>query len=83
MAGYVIMIKLEDNKEKVVYKFGRKETNMGIIEFNKITESFNIIEPLNDEYAPNNLYERWAKEKIAKILRYEDGVFPDVAEVAK
>lgn len=42
MAIFVLMHKTEDNMEKVVYKFGPNENTMGIIEFNKIREEFNI-----------------------------------------
>lgn len=36
MAVYVLMNKIEDNKEKVIYEFGPNEKTMGIIEFEKI-----------------------------------------------
>ena len=29
MAVYILMIKLEENEEKVVYKFGPNESHMG------------------------------------------------------
>ena len=35
MAVFVLMIKVEENREKVIYKFGPDRKCMGIIEYNK------------------------------------------------
>ena len=83
MAVYVLMIKLEDNEEKVVYKFGPNEKHMGVIEFNKIKKEFNILESVNDGVLSNKAYERWAAEKIAKLMYKEDEKFPEIIAVEK
>ena len=83
MAVYVLMIKLEDNEEKVVYKFGPNEKHMGVIEFNKIKKEFNILDSVNDGVLSNKAYERWAAEKIAKLMYKENGKFPNTTAVEK
>ncbi|MBD5135836.1 MAG: hypothetical protein HDT39_07725 [Lachnospiraceae bacterium] len=83
MAVYVLMNKIEDNKEKVVYEFGPNENTMGIIEFNKIEKSFSVIKNVSDDTSINTAYERWAAEKIAKIMYRGNGEFPDVTSVEK
>ena len=40
MAVYVLMKKIEDNGEKVVYMFGPNETHMGVMDFNKLKKEF-------------------------------------------
>lgn len=82
MAIYLIMNKIEDNKEKVVYEFGPNEKTMGIIEFNKIEKSFSIKKTASDD-SINKLYERCAAEKIAKKMYREGGDLPDVMYVEK
>lgn len=83
MAVYVLMNKIEDNKEKVVYEFGPNEKMMGIIEFNKIQKSFSIIRDVSEDASTNRAYERWAAEKIVRIMYREDGNFPDITSVEK
>ena len=83
MAVYVLMIKLEDNEEKVVYKFGSNDKHMGMIEFNKIKKGFSVIESVNDGVLSNKAYERWAAEKIAKLMYKENGKFPETISVEK
>lgn len=83
MAVYVLMLKLEDTKEKVIYKFGPNENHMGIIEFNKFTKEFKILESVEGEAVSSKAYERWAAEKIAKIMYRGDGIFPDRTAVEK
>lgn len=83
MAVFVVMTKMEDNEEKVVYKFGPNEEYMGIIEFDKVNKVFNIRESVNDGIISNKAYERWAAEKIVKLMYKEDGVFPEVTSVEK
>ena len=56
MAVYVLMIKMEDNEEKVVYKFSPNEKYMGIIEFDKLNRAFNIRESINDDVISNKAY---------------------------
>ena len=51
MAVFVLMIKVEENREKVIYKFGPDRKCMGIIEYNKITDQFLILEKVNDGIA--------------------------------
>lgn len=83
MAVFVLMIKMENNEEKVVYKFGPNEEHMGIIEFNKVNREFNIRESVNDGIISNKAYERWAAEKIVKLMYKEGGEFPEVTSVEK
>lgn len=83
MAVFVLMIKKEDNEEKVVYKFGPNEEHMGIIEFNKVNREFSIQESVNDGIISNKAYERWAAEKIVKLMYKEGGEFPDIMSVEK
>lgn len=83
MAVYMLMEKLEDNEEKVVYKFGTDTEHVGIIEFNKHSKSFNICESINDGKISDQAYERWAAEKITKIMFREGGIFPDKTAVEK
>ena len=83
MAVFVVMTKMEDDEEKVVYKFGPNEEYMGIIEFDKVNKVFNIRESVNDGIISNKAYERWAAEKIVKLMYKEGGVFPEVTSVEK
>lgn len=83
MAAYVLMIKLEDDEDKVVYKFGPNKKHMGIIEFNKKRKTFDIRESVNDGIISDKAYERWAAERIAKIMYKEGGVFPQTTSVEK
>ena len=83
MAVFVLMIKVEENREKVIYKFGPDRKCMGIIEYNKITDQFLILEKVNDGKISNEAYERWAAEKIAKLMYREGGVFQDRTVVEK
>lgn len=83
MGAYVLMIKLEDNDEKVIYKFGPNEKYMGVIEFDKIRREFNIVDSVDDGVLSNKAYERWAAEKIAKLMYKEDGKFPEITAVEK
>ena len=83
MAVYVLMIKLEENEQKVVYKFGPNEKYMGIIEFNKITDTFNVLQNVDDGIISNKAYEQWAAGKIAKKMYKENGQFPETMAVEK
>ncbi len=77
------MKKMEDNEEKVVYKFGPNKEHMGIIEFDKVNSTFNIRESVNDGVISNKAYERWTAEKIVKLMYKEGGEFPEVTSVEK
>lgn len=83
MAVFVLMIKVEEDGEKVIYKFGPNSKYMGIIEYNKITDQFLIREKVNDGKISNEAYERWAAEKIAKLMYRAGGIFPDQTVVEK
>lgn len=72
MAVFVLMTKMEDNEEY-----------MGIIEFDKVNRAFNIRESVNDGIISNTAYERWAAEKIVKLMYKEGGIFPEVTSVEK
>lgn len=83
MAVFVLMIKMEDNEEKVVYRFGPNEKHMGVIEFNKVNKVFCVLESVNDGIISNKAYERWAAEKIVKLMYKEGGEFPETISVEK
>ena len=83
MAVYMLMLKLEDDEEKVVYKFGPNENQLGIIEYNKLAKKFTIRESVNDCILSNEAYEKWAAEKIAKLMYKEGGIFPTRTSVEK
>lgn len=83
MAIFLIMNKIEDNKDKVVYEFGPNEKSMGVVEYNKIEDRFSVKKKFGDSASLSMLYERCAAEKIAKIIRRENGEFPDVTFVEK
>ena len=81
MAAYVKMIKKYDDDKRVIYRFGPDEDLMGEIEFDKEEKTFNIIKQVNDSRRKNETYERWAAEKIIRIMIKNDGQFPDVTSV--
>lgn len=83
MAVYVKMIKLFDDEEKVIYRFGSNENQMGEIEFDKEKKSFRVLKPVNDSQVSNQAYENWASEQIIKIMFRNNGQFPDVTSVEK
>lgn len=83
MAVYVLMKKIKDNEKKVVYKFGPNDNLMGIIEFDKNQKTFNIIKKVSDDISMNKAYEKWAAEKIVKIMYRENGIFPNETAVEK
>ncbi|MCM1467516.1 MAG: hypothetical protein NC086_05160 [Alistipes sp.] len=83
MAVYILMKKIMYDDEKVIYKFGPNEKQMGIIEFDKKSGKFNVTERVNDGILSNKAYERWAAEKIVKLMYKEGGIFPDTTSVEK
>lgn len=83
MAVYVEMVKVEDNEQKVVYKFGPNKKYMGIMEFYKMKKEFKIQEHVNDGIMSNESYERWAAERIVRVMYREGGNFPETMYVEK
>ncbi|MBA3925684.1 hypothetical protein [Listeria rustica] len=83
MAVYVMMIKEMENDKKVVYKFGPNEDKLGEIEFDKKTRKFEIAEKVDDDNISNEAYERWAAERIVRVVAREDGKFPERMSVEK
>ncbi len=83
MAVYILMIKLEDNEKKVVYKFGPNEKHMGIIEFDKKHKVFNVLEKVDDGIVSNEAYENWTAEKIVKLIYKNGANLPDITSVEK
>lgn len=67
----------------MVYNLGPNEEHMGIIEFDKATDKFSILQSPDDGIISNKTYERWAAEKITKILYKENGIFPEATVVEK
>ena len=82
MAVYMIMKKIEETEEKVVYYFGPNEEYMGILEYNKAKGKVYVLKEVNDETGKNTAYARWATQKIARILHKENGVFKDTVIIA-
>lgn len=83
MAVYVLMKKVSNDTETVIYEFGPNEEHMGIIEFNKKSREFIVRQSVNDGILSNKAYERWAAEKIVKLMYKEGGNFPDITFVEK
>lgn len=83
MAAYVFMKKLMDNENNVVYQFGPNENSKGKIQFNKLTKKFTIIEEVEPGTVSSASYERWAAEKIMRIVILGKGDFPDITSVEK
>ena len=80
MAKYLLMKKVSENNEAVVYKFGPDEKTMGTIEFSKAEQRFLVLESVNDGLISNKAYEDWAAQRIIRAAR-EDGAFPDTMSV--
>lgn len=72
----MIMKKVLENKEVVVYQFGPSEKSMGKIEFNKELKKIIILEQVNDGRISNEAYEHWAAQKLVRIYRLK-GEFPN------
>ena len=80
MAKYLLMKKVSENNEAVVYEFGPDEKAMGTIEFNKAEQRFLVLESVNDGLISNKTYEDWAAQRIIRAAR-EDGAFPAAMSV--
>lgn len=74
MAFYVIITKVSETPEKVVYSFGPSEDKMGRLEFDKNDGSGKEIEP-----APTTNPSAFYIRAWAKIYRHwrQEGNFPD------
>ena len=70
-------------RKKWYINLGRMRVIWGIIEFNKLKREFTIQASVNDGILSNKAYERWAAEKIAKLMYKEDGIFPKTITVEK
>ncbi|GGJ30374.1 hypothetical protein [Paenibacillus hunanensis] len=77
MSAYVLLFKELETKEKVIYCYGPNEQQLGKIEYNKITKTFQEIEGIqNFSQKESDHYLSYAAKKIASILRKGEE-FPD------
>jgi hypothetical protein len=76
VATYVLMLKVYEDSEKVIFKFGPNEERMGKVEMNKITKAYNENEPI-----PGIQSSFYFNCTVSKLLRYlkenEGNEFPD------
>lgn len=75
MATYVLLVKEEETKDFVVYKFGPDENSLGKIKLSKSDGECEEIEKVPG--STTNFYYLRAASKLIRILRENDGVFPD------
>ncbi|MEK4363306.1 hypothetical protein MKX68_12650 [Paenibacillus sp. FSL M8-0212] len=75
MATYVLLVKEEETENFVVYKFGPDENSLGKIKLSKSDGECEEIEKVPG--SATNFYYLRAASKLIRILRENDGVFPD------
>jgi hypothetical protein len=75
LATYVLLVKEEETKDFVVYKFGPDENSLGKIKLNKSDEGCEELEKVPG--STTNFYYLRAASKLIRILRENDGAFPD------
>ncbi|MFF2094558.1 hypothetical protein [Paenibacillus sp. NPDC058174] len=75
MATYVLLVKEEETKDFVVYSFGPDENSLGKIKLSISDGECEEIEKVPGSTA--NFYYLRAASKLIRILRENDGVFPD------
>lgn len=74
MATYLMLIKVHEDAEKVIYKFGPTEERLGGIEFNKVKEEFTQLERVPGT-TKDHVFMK-AASAIARCYTEGDG-FPD------
>ena len=74
MATYLMLIKVFDDAEKVIYKFGPTEESLGEIEFNLVNEEFRQLERIPGT-TKDHMFMK-AASAIARCYTEGDG-FPD------
>jgi len=74
MATYLMLIKVFDDAEKVIYKFGPTEESLGEIEFNLVNEEFRQLERIPGT-TKDHMFMK-AASAIARCYAEGDG-FPD------
>ncbi|KQO15417.1 hypothetical protein ABEW34_15165 [Paenibacillus algorifonticola] len=77
MASYVLLLKVQEDDETVVYRFGPNEDVMGKIEFHKLTKKFSEIESIPDPNIPSKFYFDRAAQRLVICLVREGGEFPE------
>lgn len=75
LATYVLLVKEEETKDFVVYKFGPDENSLGKIKLSKSDGECEEIEKVPG--STTNFYYLRAASKLIRILRENDSVFPD------
>lgn len=77
MAVYVLIKKISEDEDSVKYNFGPNEEKMGVIEFNRKTNKFYILEQVNDGLISNEAYENWTIQKLVRTFMKENDVFSE------
>ncbi|MCP1187253.1 hypothetical protein [Paenibacillus sp. 1781tsa1] len=75
MATYVLLVREEETENFVVYKFGPDENSLGKIKLSKSDGECEEIEKVPG--STTNFYYLRAASRLIRILRENDGVFPD------
>ena len=75
MASFVLLLKEYEDEEKVIYRFGPNEEQMGKIELNKKTNMFSEIEAVQDSTQSSKFYFDRAAQRLARCLVKEKGEF--------
>ncbi|MGE6577859.1 hypothetical protein [Paenibacillus xylanexedens] len=75
MATYVLLVREEETENFVVYKFGPDENSLGKIKLSKSDGECEEIEKVPE--STTNFYYLRAASRLIRILRENDGVFPD------
>lgn len=77
MSAYVLLMKDQEDDNKVVYRFGPNEDKTGIIEFDKINVVFKELAPVPDvAESTSNHYFTYAAKRLSSIIRKGEP-FPD------
>ncbi|WP_433922647.1 hypothetical protein [Paenibacillus taichungensis] len=75
MTTYVLLVKEEETRDFVVYKFGPDENLLGKIKLSKSDGECEEIEKVPG--STTNFYFLRAASKLIRILKENDGIFPD------
>ncbi|MCZ1265811.1 hypothetical protein P4H27_05265 [Paenibacillus taichungensis] len=75
MTTYVLLVKEEETRDFVVYKFGPDENSLGKIKLSKSDGECEEIEKVPG--STTNFYFLRAASKLIRILKENDGIFPD------
>ncbi|OBZ13598.1 hypothetical protein [Bacillus sp. FJAT-26390] len=82
MAIYVMLVKEEENDTHVIYQFGPEEDKLGKVKLDKRTGDFEELLPVPNISRESNFYLFRAVSRLQKILKENNGVFPDTTSFA-